>query len=88
MENKDDLKTGVITAIIMASIIAICFLFAAISAHLNFEINYDTVKNLFFSSLLVLLAIVFVENTSKMVLTCAVFSGIFVATGLYLIWQA
>jgi hypothetical protein len=35
---------------------------------------------------LVLAAIVVIENTSKLLITASVFSGVFVATGLYLIW--
>lgn len=81
-------KENALTGLIMALIVVVAFVLAAISISINSSIDYDIVKNLFFSSLLILLAIVFIENISKLVITCAVFSGLFVATGLYLIWQA
>jgi len=72
----------------MALIIAVSFAIAAIGATVGYTLDYDTIANLFFSSMLILAAIVIIENTSKLVITASVFSGVFVATGLYLIWSA
>jgi len=84
---KEKRKESAITSIIMALIIAVSFAIAAIGATIGYTLDYDTIANLFFSSMLILAAIVIIENTSKLVITASVFSGVFVATGLYLIWS-
>lgn len=86
-ENAESFKTGLITGAIMLSIVFVCFLIALIGSQLNLSIDYDSVRNLFFSALLILLGIMFVEIANRMVFVCALFSGFFVASGLYLIWS-
>jgi K+-sensing histidine kinase KdpD len=81
-------KEKLLTATIMALIIVTAFVLTAIGTYIDFSLDYDTIANLFFSSMLILAAIVIVENTSKLVITASVFSGVFVSTGLYLIWSA
>lgn len=79
-------KETALTGFIMALIVAVSFAIAAIGATIGYTLDYDTIANLFFSSVLVLAAIVVIENTSKLLITASVFAGVFVATGLYLIW--
>ena len=85
---KEKRKESAITSLIMGLIIVTAFVLAALGAKAGYTLDYDTIANLFFSSMLILAAIVIIENTSKLVLTASVFSGVFVATGLYLIWSA
>jgi len=80
-------KESAITSLIMGMIIVTAFVLAAIGVTIGYTLDYDTIANLFFSSMLILAAIVIIENTSNLVLTASVFSGVFVATGLYLIWS-
>jgi len=87
-ERKAKRKETAITSLIMAAIIVTALVMAALGTEILYTLDYDTIANLFFSSMLVLAAIVIIENTSKLVITASVFSGVFVATGLYLIWSA
>jgi len=87
-ERKAKRKEAELTTLIMAFIIITAFFLAVIGVNIGYTLDYDTIANLFFSSMLILAAIVIIENTSKLVLTASVFSGVFVATGLYLIWSA
>jgi len=85
---KEKHREAAITSLIMALIIAVSFVLAAIGVAIGYTLDYDTIASLFFSSMLILAAIVIIENTSKLIITASVFSGVFVATGLYLIWSA
>jgi len=78
-------KEKLLTAAIILLMIVTAFVLSAIGTYINIVLDYDTIANLFFSSMLILAAIVIIENTRKLVLTASVFSGVFVATGLYLI---
>lgn len=80
-------KEKLLTAAIILLMIVTAFVLASIGATIGYTLDYDTIANLFFSSMLILAAIVIIENTSKLVLTASVFSGVLVATGLYLIWS-
>ncbi len=50
--------------------------------------SYDLIKNTFASSVLFLIGLFFVEFSKRMVSLTALFAGVLVGTGLYLIWTS